>query len=360
MHYFNKISTKSTVRVAYQSGADSEAYEAAIPNRLLEEPYDITALVYLTQYELAVVDSATKGTYYVRSGEAGTGYTYTKRKLPDDYVGGIDYYTQSGVTEKYILIPVIPRARPELALDREDPTDEELFTELIAYCTNLGNRVLLEAKAAAEEAGVKGAEEILKGGVVRTVTMEEYNALVAANKMEEGVIYAVDGDQDFLNEVVSAAMAEINDTVNEAVAERVSGNVVYAHYINLNITEEIGIEIGGSIISYVFASAQAGFILFSERKTAYTVSDLAYELSREDYAASDGNAVIPCSGFVFVDNELTPISTLTVTKNGVGNVTLTPYNPLALAGYKFHLSGATDGAVLNDTVKQISLTIKGD
>ena len=222
VHFSNKISAKSTVRIAYQA-ASGGAYEASIPNRLLEEQFDISAVVYINNYERAYnVDIATKGTYYIRSGNAATGYIYTKKTLPDQYISGTDYYKQEGATIKRILIPVLPRPRPELPLDREDPTDEELVNELIGYCSNLSTR-LNETNANVAKYKAKAEREL-----VQPVTMAEYEMLVMTGEMENGVIYAVDSDEDFFNEVVEAATAGVDEKISEKVGEAVAK---YAHYL---------------------------------------------------------------------------------------------------------------------------------
>lgn len=203
VHFFNKISSKSIVRVAYEV-EEGGAYEVAIPNRLLEEPYDIKALVYLNEYERAYdVDMATKGTYYIRSGTAATGYIYTKKTLPAEYASGAVYYKQVGATVKKILIPVFPRQRPDTPIDREDASDEELVNELIGYYINLG------ARMDKNEARVRECEELVENYRVRTMTQAEYNALASAEGLEDGVIYAITDDDAFLQAVREYAVEHV-------------------------------------------------------------------------------------------------------------------------------------------------------
>lgn len=192
VHFANAKSEEAIVRMAYLNDG---VYEVDIPNSLLEEKHTIYAYLYLIEYETAVVDSATEGSYYTKSGEV-----YTKVTLPAEYATGVTYYKQKGKTVKTVIIPVKPRKKPDGYIS-EDPTDEELIDELMRYCNNLGHRLDYYTNL---------VNEYRSKDLVRLVSRAEYDALVTANKLETGVIYCIKNEDtlDAMVEIVTQQVSE--------------------------------------------------------------------------------------------------------------------------------------------------------
>lgn len=187
VHFANRFSQEAVRRLAYKNGT---AYEVNIPNRLMREKYDITASFFVTHYERANnVTISTTGVYYTRVWvAAGSYYKYTAHELPKEYSASATYYKCVGEVIKKILIPVIPRVEPCDCLDAEDPTDEELIAELIGYCNNLSSKVDYNAGQ---------VNELLAKEVVVLKTLEEYEELVKAGDIKEGVVYGIEDDSEY-------------------------------------------------------------------------------------------------------------------------------------------------------------------
>lgn len=129
IHYATKNSQAATRFVAYQQG---EYWVAKIPNALLEEGVDINAYIYTTD-------------------------------------------TDEGQTVKHIIIPVIPRLKPEDFISQPDPDEQEIIDELLAYVQDLVQDIDI-AKTFSD---------------VRIMTKAEYQAL---EEKENNVIYAFSDD----------------------------------------------------------------------------------------------------------------------------------------------------------------------
>lgn len=199
VHFCNVGSKQAIVRIAYENG---DVHEVDIPNRLLQEHHTIYAYVYLTEYEVAKVEEfITEGEYYIKNGDA-----YTKVTLPREWIGpNVTYYKQAGSTVKTIVIPVMPRKKPDDYIDEGDPTSEELIDELLRYCNNLGVRLDYYTAQLADYRSRQW---------VYTMTTAEYEALVAANKVENNVLYGIE-DQE-LYEVIKEGIEKGDITIGTA------------------------------------------------------------------------------------------------------------------------------------------------
>lgn len=184
VHFANRFSQEAIRRLAYKNGA---AFEVKIPNKLMREKYDITASFFATDYERASnVTATTTGVYYTRVWVASVGYyKYTARELPKEYDSAATYYKCVGEVIKTIVIPVVPRVEPCNCLDGDDPTDEELLAELLAYCNTLNNKV---------DYHVRAVDTLNGKEVVKEVTAQEYAALEADNALESGVLYCINDE----------------------------------------------------------------------------------------------------------------------------------------------------------------------
>lgn len=215
VHFSNEFSKAALVRVAYQNG---DKWEVNIPNVFLQEGYNINAYIYLNQYSAASnITSLSQGTYYVLQDGS-----YNEVQLPAQYVSGRTYYTESGKVQKRILIPLIPRKKPDDY--PQNPYEEEELNKLINYTNKLGLQV---NRYANELAGYRGKKW------VKECTRAEYNALVEAGTIEDDVLYCFTdvtvGQTNIVSEVVfngevtvsnssltGNTPAEIPDTVLEA------------------------------------------------------------------------------------------------------------------------------------------------
>ncbi len=197
VHFANVDSKQAIVRMAYQNGS---VHEVDIPNKLLQERHTIYAYVYLTEYVIASeVDSTTEGDYYTKSSGV-----YTKVTLPREYKAGVTYYKQTGATVKTIIIPVIPRKKPDGYIDAGDPSEEELLEELLRYCNNLGYRLDVYTNL---------VNEYRSKDLVQLVTKAEYDALVAAGTLETGVIYVIK-EEDTIALIAEDVRQFVSDGIN--------------------------------------------------------------------------------------------------------------------------------------------------
>ena len=102
-------------------------------------------------YSLVSVDDNTVGTYYVRGGNAETGYTYTEVSLPGDYVEGTRYYStkttnvnEQKVSELYKALQFYYNALINNAALDPDNLIEPLEKFVLAYDTFVENFYFME------------------------------------------------------------------------------------------------------------------------------------------------------------------------------------------------------------------------
>ncbi len=205
VHFCNAGSKQAIVRIAYQN---NNVHEVDIPNSLLKDKLTIFAYVYLTDYEQAAeVNELTEGEYFTKSGDV-----YTKVTLPREYVGGMTYYKQKGTTVKTIIIPVIARKKPDDYIDEGDPSSEVLLEELLRYCQNLGYRLDYYSKQVVDYKNQKW---------VYTMTTEDYEALVAAGKVQDNVLYGIEDQElyDVIKEGIEKGEISIGKSVESEHAE---------------------------------------------------------------------------------------------------------------------------------------------
>lgn len=196
VHFCDRSCTDAIVRVG---NLINDGLEAAIPDKLLENEWDINAFVYLCKgsyVEDTTVSSTTEGTYYTRSGTESS-YVYTAVTLPTEYSADATYYklVLSGKTIKYVQIPVIKRKKPEDYIDPMPDDDRTLLEQMIASV----NATLLEIKALYDS----------------TITVEELKEMVTEEVTKQ--IGIVSGEVDTLQ----GDVADIQDDI-QSLTTRVS------------------------------------------------------------------------------------------------------------------------------------------
>ncbi len=159
VHFSNEFSRVAIVRVAYKEG---ETWQVNIPNVLLQERYKIYAYIYLNEDE-------------------------------------------SGKTVKKIIIPVLPRQRPD---DYPQNSYEEAeLNRLIDYTNKLGGQVSRYANILAEYQSKKW---------VKPITKAEYNALVDAGKVENDVLYCFT-DVSVVDEIAGRVQEPVIEAITNGI-----------------------------------------------------------------------------------------------------------------------------------------------
>ena len=231
IHYATKNSQAATRFVAYQQG---EYWVAKIPNALLEEGVDINAYIYTTD-------------------------------------------TDEGQTVKHIIIPVIPRLKPEDFISQPDPDEQEIIDELLAYVQDLAQDIDI-AKSFSD---------------VRIMTKAEYQAL---EEKENNVIYAFSDDSTL--EEIEAEFDEVDSRFesDKQTAKKAT-----------NVTSQIN----GKAISDIFESNGTKVKTATYATTARTAETMKYpSYSHQIVITGRNGANVFRVGFSLVDRRNSPYTQL--------------------------------------------------